>query len=81
MPAKRGRGGARPGSGPKPQGPLPLNVPVSIRMTSEDVALARRLGNGIVGAGIRLALDEAAQRRAYAVAEERADYAAQAEPE
>jgi hypothetical protein len=58
--AKSGRGGARPGAG-RPSvagttgtGPSTL---VAARLTSDQLATAKRLGDGNPGKGIRIALD------------------------
>jgi len=53
------RGGARPGAGRKPVGAA---AETSVLLTAEQHATAAALGDGNVAAGIRVALDLAAQQ-------------------
>jgi hypothetical protein len=55
------RGGARPGAGRKPVGAA---AETSVLLTAEQHAIAAALGGGTVAAGIRRALDMAAEQLA-----------------
>ena len=63
-------GGARPGSGPKPKRPEDKTVSVSVTLLPAQIEKARRLGDGNISKGLRVALDAHRAARSHGEAME-----------
>ena len=61
MPKPSNLGGARPGSGPKPIHDVPMTRR-NVMLDDETVEKARRIGEGNVSEGIRIAVRRAKER-------------------